>query len=259
MSPMGTARRPSSSRSGTVGSESVRAAKPLLEIRINSRPDGHPLAQLFEREGVESKLIACRMSDREPRRLVRWLDIEADPARMGVLLSSVRRLVGSRNLAVAHLGPGRVLLRIDEPAPAICAATYESGGICITCPLLGPQEQGPWRVVLPRGFGAKAFLRDLPREPFARAAITRVEPYRSRTTLTQHQDRALKVAYDLGYFAYPRRATLGEVARALGKGRSATLETLRRATVKLAGRRYGEELGVRVVPEVRPKTSRRGQ
>jgi hypothetical protein len=237
----------------------MRAAKPLLEIRINSRPDGHPLAQLFERDGVESKLIACRMSDREPRRLVRWLDIEADPARIGALLPSVRRLVGFRNLAVAHLGPGRVLLRIDEPAPAICAATYESGGICITCPLLGPQEQGPWRVVLPRGSGTKAFLRGLPREPFARAAITGVEPYRSRTTLTQHQDRALKVAYDLGYFAYPRRATLGEVARALGKGRSATLETLRRATVKLAGRRYGEELGVRVVPEVQPKGSRRGQ
>jgi len=256
---MGTARRPSSVGSGTVGSGSVRAVTPLLEARINSRPDGLPLAQLFERAGVESKLIACRMTGREPRRLVRWLDLESDPARIGAVLVSVRRLVGVRNLAIAHLGPGRVLLRIDEPAPAICAATYESGGICITCPLLGPRDQGPWRVVLPRGPGTKAFLRDLPREPLARAAITRVEPYRSRTTLTQHQDRALKVAYDLGYFAYPRRATLGEVARALGRGRSATLETLRRATVKLAGRRYGEELGVRVIPEVRPKASRRGQ
>jgi predicted DNA binding protein len=113
--------------------------------------------------------------------------------------------------------------------------------------------------VLPRGSRTKAFLRDLPLERFARAAITRVEPYRSSTTLTHHQDRALKIAYTLGYFAYPRRATLGEVARALGRGRSATLETLRRATVKLAGRRYGEELGARAVFEVPPGADRRGQ
>jgi len=259
MSPVRTAHRPPSAGSRTAGSASMRAAKSLLEIRVNSSPGGHPLAQLFERDGVESKLIACRMSHRAPRRLVRWLDIEADPARIGAVLPSVRRLVGVRNLAVAHLGPGRVLLRIEEPAPAICAATYGSGGICITCPLLGSQEQGSWRVVLPRGSGTKAFLRDLPRAAFARAAVARVEPYRSRTTLTQYQDRALKVAYDLGYFAYPRRATLGEVARALGKGRSATLETLRRATVKLAGRRYGRELRVRAAPEVPAKSSRRAQ
>jgi hypothetical protein len=251
-------RRPPSTRSATAGSASTRAARPLLEIRVHSRPDGHPLAQLFERDGVEAKLIACRRSDRDPRRLVRWLDLEAEPARVGTLLPSIRRLVGSRNLAVAHLGAGRVLLRIEEPAPALCAATYGSGGICITCPLLGTHEPGPWRVVLPLGAGTRAFLRDLPAQPFARAAITRVEAYRSGTTLTPHQDRALKVAYDLGYFAYPRRATLGEVARALGTGRSATLETLRRATVKLAGRRYGEELRVRMVPEVHPKPSRRG-
>jgi HTH DNA binding domain len=259
MGPVGTARRPSSAKPGPVGSGSARAGKPLLEIRFNSRPDGHPLAQLFERDGVEAKLIACRVTDREPRRLVRWLDLEAEPAQMEALLPSIRSLVSSRNLAVAHLGPGRVLLRIDEPAPAICAATYEAGGICITCPLLAPKEQGPWRVVLAGGSRTRAFLRDLPREPFARASITHVEPYRSRTTLTQHQDRTLRVAYDLGYFAYPRRATLGEVARTLGKGRSATLETLRRATAKLAGIRYGQELGVRVVAELQPKASRRGQ
>jgi hypothetical protein len=257
MNRLGTGRRPAPTQPEPVGSDSVPATEPLLEIRFNPRADGQPLTQLFERHKAEVKLIACRMADRDPGRLVRWIDIEAEPAQLAALLPSVHRLAGSRNLAVAHLGPGRALVRIVEPAPPLCAATYGAGGICVTCPLLDRKEPGPWRVVLPRGSRAKAFLRDLPREPLDRASITRVEPYRSRTTLTQHQDRALKVAYDLGYFAYPRRATLGEVARALGKGRSATLETLRRATVKLAGRRYGEELEARVVPEVRPKTPRR--
>lgn len=72
--------------------------------------------------------------------------------------------------------------------------------------------------------------------------------YRSKTSLTPAQDRALRVAHDMGYFAYPRRGSLGDVARVLGTRRSTTLELLRRATAKLAGRRYGDELQVRRSP-----------
>jgi hypothetical protein len=178
---------------------------------------------------------------------------------MDPFLRALRRRLRSRHLTLARLGPGRVLLRVSEPAPSVCTATYRAGGICVTCPLLAPKERESWRVVLPGGIRAKAFLRDLPVGSGAHQAIARVEPYRSRTSLTRRQDRALKVAYELGYFAYPRRGTLGDVARALGIGRSATLEILRRATVKLAGLRYGDELGVRVVPGGHFGSPRRGE
>jgi predicted DNA binding protein len=79
-------------------------------------------------------------------------------------------------------------------------------------------------------------------------AIARPKPYRSSSTLTGRQDRALRTAFDLGYFRYPRRGSLGDVARALGVGRSATLEILRRATAKLAQGRYGDELRFRGAP-----------
>lgn len=237
----------------------ARGVTPLLEVRFDSRSGGHPLAELFQKERAEARLIACRLSDRTPRRLVRWLDVEVDPDRTEPLLQSLRRRARSQNVAVSRLGPGRLLLRTTEPVPSICAATYRAGGICVTCPLLGTNDGESWRVILPRGIRTKAFLRDRSTESAERPAIAEVEPYRSSTTLTPHQDRALKVAYDLGYFAYPRRAALGEVARALGTGRSSTLEVLRRATVKLAGRRYGDELGVRRTPEVHGRALRSGQ
>ncbi|HLY77473.1 MAG TPA: helix-turn-helix domain-containing protein [Thermoplasmata archaeon] len=109
-------------------------------------------------------------------------------------------------------------------------------------------ERESWRVILPQGTGIQAFLQELPGGPSTPPAISRLHPYRSKTTLTRRQNRALRVAYDLGYFAYPRRGSLGDVARALGTGRSATLEILRRATAKLAGRRFGTELKARVGP-----------
>jgi len=222
---------------------------PLLEIRFDSPPRGHALADLLQKEGGEAHLIACRLTDGSPRRLVRWLDVEVDPERMDPFLTALRARMRTRHLGLSRLGPGRVLLRLSEPAPAICAATHEAGGICVRCPLLGTKERESWRIILPRGARTNAFVRDLPSGSITHRAIARVGPYRSPTTLTRHQDRALRVAYDLGYFDYPRRATLGDVARTLGTGRSSTLEVLRRGSAKLAGRRYGEELKTRVLPE----------
>ena len=221
---------------------------PLLELRLDPQHEGQALAHLLRQAGAETHLIACRLTDRSPRRLLRWLDVEVEPDRMDALLQALRESVRPRYLALARLGAGRVLVRVSEPAPSICVTTHGAGGVCVACPLMNADEQNSWRVILPQGTWTKAFLRGLPGGRAAHPAIAHLEPYRSKTTLTRRQDRALRIAYDLGYFAYPRRGSLGEVARALGAGRSATLEILRRASAKLAGRRYGEELRPRVPP-----------
>jgi HTH DNA binding domain len=221
---------------------------PLLELRLDPQREGRGLAELLQKESAEVHLVACRLTDRTPRRLLRWLDIEIAPDRLEPLLHALGKKVGPRHLALARLGPGRVLVRVSEAAPALCLTTHTAGGICVTCPLMSTKERDSWRVVLPQGTWTRTFLRGLRGGKSVHPAVARLERYRSQTSLTRQQDRALRVAYDLGYFAYPRRGSLGEVARALGTGRSAALEILRRATAKLAGRRYGEELQVRVVP-----------
>jgi len=223
------------------GGEAVELV-PLLEIRLEERPDGHPLSELLHRESAEAHLIACRLTERAPRRLFRWLDVTVPPERRERLLRALHRRLSAGNLAVASLGPNRFLLRLREAAPSLCVTTHRAGGICVTCPLASRTERDTWRVVLPRGDRARAFLRGLPAGNRGQLAIARLRPYRSGATLTRRQDRALRIAYDLGYFGYPRRGSLGDVARGLGAGRSATLEILRRATAKLARSRYGDEL-----------------
>ena len=125
----------------------------------------------------------------------------------------------------------------------------------MSCPLLAGADADPWRVVLPRGGQARSFVRGAPAGNPGAGAVVRVEPYRSVTSLTRRQDRALRTAYTLGYFDYPRRGSLGEVARALGIGRSTALEILRRATGKLAGRRYGPEVRTRPVLETHRRSA----
>lgn len=51
--------------------------------------------------------------------------------------------------------------------------------------------------------------------------------------LTDPQREALRTAYEMGYFAVPRGASLGEVAEEVGIGTSALSERLRRAQTRL--------------------------
>ncbi len=215
---------------------------PLLEVRLDHRREDRPLSALFQREGAESRLVACRLTESGPRRLVRWLDVRIAEERVDHFLITLRRRFRYRNLAVARLDRGRVLLRLSEPAPPICIATYRAGGICVSCPLLSYEEEGRWSVILPRGARIPALLHDVPEGARGRVAVARPKLPPSAMALTARQDRALKFAYQQVYFDYPRRASLGDVARALGTGRSSALEILRRATAKLAGTRYGERL-----------------
>ena len=231
----------------------------LLEVQFEPLQRGHPIADPFRAENATVHLIGCRLGGSSPPSLLRWLDVEADPGGTDRLVRSIQRRLGSASVAAAPLGPGRLLLRVKEPAPPICLATLKTGGICMVCPLLPTSDHDPWRVVVPRGPESRELLNRLPEEANGSFAVRRVEPYRSRASLTRRQDLALRTAFDLGYFAYPRRATLGDVARALGVGRSTTLEVLRRATAKLAGRRYGADPLVRGLPEPRRPRSRAGR
>lgn len=218
----------------------------LLEVRLDHGRNGPLWSEVFQRENVEAHFLACRLSDPAPDRLMLWLDVESAPERMEHLLHVLRRRPGARNLAIASLGRGRALFRVTISAPSICTVTHRAGGICVQCPLLSPKERDAWRVVLPRGAATETFLRDLaPTGSRDTVAISRLSSPASEAMLTRRQDRALHAAYDLGYFDYPRRGSLNDVARLLGIGRSATLEILRRATAKLAARRYGGPMKAR--------------
>jgi HTH DNA binding domain len=239
-------RSPHRSRRGrTPRSPDRRRVAPLVEVRFPPARSGHPLTELLHREGAETRLVACRLVSRPSRHLLRWLDVRVPQDRREHLLASLGRRRKGYEFAAALLGPTRLLLRIRERAPAACLAAYRAGGICVGCPLVGRSEGEGWRIVIPRGSRTGPLLRAIPPGGASEPGIARLGPYRSSTTLTGRQERALHVAFELGYFDYPRRGTLGDVARVLGAGRSATLEVLRRALSKLAGERYGNELRAR--------------
>jgi hypothetical protein len=187
-------------------------------------------------------LVACRASGAgtEPH-LLRWLDVEAAPSELQQFEEAVLRTLGVESVTISSVNRGRAIVRLSTPMPGLCAAVFGSGGVCVTCPFLERSEDGAplaVGVLVPRNGEAVQFGRELARRNLGTATIERMGEYLPRSTLTPRQEEALRVALDLGYFEYPRGAELADVARALGVGRSAALELLRRATSRMARRHY---------------------
>jgi predicted DNA binding protein len=78
--------------------------------------------------------------------------------------------------------------------------------------------------------------------------LLRAGAYRREWGLTGRQERALRVAFQIGYFDYPRKASLATLAGRLGVSRSTALELLRKGTTKLAAQRFFGEPSLGLLP-----------
>ncbi len=72
--------------------------------------------------------------------------------------------------------------------------------------------------------------------------IGHVEPEICTNLLTPTQERILKLAIDLGYYSWPRKVTLEEIAAVVGVSRRAVQEALRRAETKIMNKWVKEAL-----------------
>jgi HTH DNA binding domain len=188
------------------------------------------------------RLVACRPSPRRSeRRLVRWLELEtASPAGRERLRALTLR-AGARNLSVSAPASHRALVRLSSPLPAVCSAVFTAGAICATCPLLAPgrsERSSSVRLVVPRNGEAQRLRQELSRTLDSALTIERTGERHPPARMTRRQEEAFRMALELGYFAYPRRADLGALARRLGVSRSTALELLRHAVEDVGRRRF---------------------
>jgi len=217
----------------------------MVEIVMDGVVREDWVADSLRSQEVAFRLLACRPSDRERPRLVRLFEVRTNGSGIAPLVRRLRNRISARDISVATLSPDRTLLRVSSPLPPGCAAAFELGDFCVNCPSLTPAAatgSAEWSVLVPRIGDARRLLRSASPPGGPRSSLVRAGAVRVRGGFTARQERALRFAYELGYFDYPRRTTLGELASRLGVGRSAALELLRKATSKLAAERFGRQL-----------------
>ena len=232
-----TSRRRQGSRPPTRHPSDAAGPLPMVEIVLSGVNTDDWVTDSFRSMGVSFRLLACRPADRGRRRLLRLFEVQTDGEGLGPILRRLRTHLSSREMVVSSFGPDRALVRISAPMPPSCSAAFELGDFCINCPFLSKAEgQAPvtWKVLVPEIGDARRLLRASATRTDPRPVLLRAGAYRRPWGLTGRQERALRTAFQLGYFDYPRKASLAELSGRLGIGRSTTLELLRKAVTKLA-------------------------
>lgn len=236
-------------RTGTSGH-----GDPFVEVRLRSPSTSHWLGLIAQRPGVKVRSLVCRPSGAAPQRMLRLLEVEAEPEELSGVLQILRRAVRQGSLAVTPWGSHRLLVWASEPVPAICAAVFHAGAICTSCPLMANGRELPpegtldpatdWGLLLPRmSPRAKALLKVFGDRKDGEPVLLRVGGLQAKESLTPRQEHAVDVAFQMGYFHHPRQAGLREVALALGVSRSTALELLRRGLEKVLATRTGRSDG----------------
>jgi hypothetical protein len=193
------------------------------------------------------RLHVCRHTEGSPRRLLQLLEITATPATLPEITAFLRKRPRPEEVSLTQLGPHRLLVRLVGPLPALCHSVFEMGAICMSCPFLpsadaaeGESTEGEWRVLVRRVQDAHPLLASFTTPGNSPASLLRIGSYRGARDLTARQELTVGTAFVLGYFDFPRRAQLKDVAKSLGVSRATAMENLRRGMRKLASLRQGE-------------------
>jgi predicted DNA binding protein len=140
---------------------------------------------------------------------------------------------GTREITVVAVSPTRRFVRAVSAVPEGCRRAFEAGAACLTCQLVtadGAERTDHWTIMLPGTRRALRLVgRTRPRTGSPASRLLGVRRFVPRRNPTPRQAAAIEAAYRLGYYSFPRRTGLRELARRLSVSRSTASELLRRA------------------------------
>jgi len=155
------------------------------------------------------------------------------------------RIVGRLGLKVRHVDTRGGVVWVENYTPcSFCRALFNLGGIPLSLDL-NDKKVPLYRVLLPSRRSLLAMmekLKTLGLEPQLLRASYRLRVAR----LTPMQMRALVVAYENGFFDFPKRVNLETLSKMLGVKPSTLDETLRRGLRKLVEEYIAKEEPVRL-------------
>lgn len=221
------------------------AGAALLEVRFQGASLAPWVQELYDRWGASVRLQVCRPIGGGRRRLLRLFEVDAVPERIDEVRQYLVAHFGPAHAAVARIAPHRLMVWTETASPRLCSAVFAAGAICTVCPQIHPVQGNNgerWGILLPQGADARLPLDATARPGRAPAAVVRIGRYVEDGPLTPRQELVLDEAVRLGFFAFPRRAGLKELAREVGISRPTAMEILRRAIGKLAAQHRANPL-----------------
>lgn len=153
---------------------------------------------------------------------------EADPE---VIVTTLRSNRFIHSVEAIIPPKGRILATLQVDNCQACHVLAKSECL-LTDATATEKSRLEWRLLAPRRAAVQDLVKSL-RGRGIEVELRAIKSVRGSGNLTGRQERVISLAYQLGYFEFPRKISLSELARKLRVSKSALSETLRTGEEKV--------------------------
>lgn len=202
----------------------------LRQICLSIENPVNPFRDLAFKYNCNIKVVDCKNFDSREIALV----LEIKGHRGDEALKELKELAGVKHVYFGgRPGNGGVLVMLVMDSPVYCEIARDSGVLCSSCPFNATDfSECNWKLLVSDANALRTSL-DMLKELGIRAETNEVSCAKYEDALTSRQREVLIAAVNSGYFEFPRRIGLHELAQRLSIRPSTLSEILRRAEGKM--------------------------
>jgi predicted DNA binding protein len=190
------------------------------------------LGDLSEKYACQLNMVDCRSFNDHSMSLL----IEIEGERAKEMIHQLRQSQGIRRVFSAKGDSRKTLVMIVQDSTPYCVSAHESGAFCVTCPFRTENgasgKEGRWKLLLNDAEALKTVGNSLAQRGIS-MTVKDVSHAFHDELLTDRQKEIMGIAYKDGYFEFPRKNDLTEIAAELSIRPSTLSEILRRAEAKI--------------------------
>jgi len=220
----------------------------LREIVLQLKAPRTWVSEVTERNPSTVRILDCKPA--ESRDGIRQLvEVTADPEALEKIVREVKASPLVKEAYIVETKKGKMIGSLLTSS-VFCGTIMGSNAFCRTCLFQSrsrPDGTVEWTIAF-TGREALTELLDRLKDDKVEVKILKLASVADVETLTSHQRSVVEIALDGGYFDYPRRITLRQLAKKVGVSASTVSEVLRRAEKKILSA-YGKPEAVRGMPD----------
>lgn len=204
-----------------------------VTLQVN---ENNPFKSLSEEYQCEVNVVSCK--DSIPGEISLLLEVTGDKSEE--LIKVLRAMKGVTKVYSAPSSKVKecFVAVVVMDSPAYCGIAQASGIFCLMCPYSSTSSQGekgliPWKILVKDLDSMQSALSALDSRQRERTNITEVSNFGVSNLLTPRQREVLMKASQLGYFEFPRKYSLTEIAQKMSISPATLSEILRSAEAKV--------------------------
>ena len=169
------------------------------------------LGDLSEKYACQLSMVDCRSFNDHAMSLL----IEIEGERAKEMIHQLRQSQGIRRVFSAKGDSRKTLVMIVQDSTPYCVSAHESGAFCVTCPFRTENgasgKEGHWKLLLNDAEALKTVGNSLAQRGIS-MTVKDVSHAFHDELLTDRQKEIMGIAYRDGYFEFPRKNDLTEIA-----------------------------------------------